>query len=497
MANTMREKRHRICKNATVSCSNIFVFLFLVMLIIIAATAGTYLFRNTSPKIYLLLYVLLPWFFLILCNAVLERVSLNPYLFAIILFIISLVSKISMAMLIQTPPESDFYLLYFAAQELADGNNILNTTQYFQFWAYQSGFVVWMSFFIRFFNAGLQFFLIMNALAVSITNVLLYFLCRRFGSDLGATIVSLIYLCYPAPFFMVPVLTNQTMAELFMMGALCLYLIPQGPRKKRCACHLGAGILLAISNIFRPMAVVLVFSVLGVTVLCIITRRNFRAYAIPCAFFCGGYIAITQGASFLICASGINTNGLNNMLPTWKFVLGLNSASSGRYSSQDAAYVFGSNHPVAAAQELLRDRLSFCSIPQLLRLFWEKIIIMWGYFEDSSWALTQRVMDMLRERGLYNFVRYWVDKWCRLGAGAYIMIMILAGAGAKRIRGKLDYRYVVVLASGIYFGAHLLVEIQVRYRSTFLLFLLPLTACGVDSLKNILTHVRMHKRLGD
>ena len=495
MANTMLEKRHSICKNATVSCSNIFILLFLVMLVIIAVAAETYLFRNTSPKIYLLLYLLLPWFFLILCIATLEQVSLNPYLFAIILFIISLVCKISIAILIQTPPESDFYLLYYAARELADGNNILNTTQYFQFWAYQSGFVVWMSFFICFFNVGVQFFLITNALVVSITNVLLYFLCRRFASNVGAAIVSLIYLCYPAPFFLVPVLTNQAMAELFMMGALCLYLSPQGPGKKRCAYHLGAGILLAISNIFRPMAVVLVISVLGVTALCIITQRNFREYAIPCAFFCGGYIAITQGASFLICASGLNANGLNNMLPAWKFVLGLNSASSGRYSSQDAAYVFGSNYPVAAAQELLRDRLSSYSLPQLLRLFWEKITIMWGYFEDSSWALTQRVVDMLRERGLYTFVRYWVDKWCRLGAGAYIMIMILAGAGAKRIRRELDYRYIVILASGIYFGAHLLIEIQVRYRSTFLLFLLPLTACGVDCLKSILTHVRRHKRL--
>lgn len=257
MANTMREKRRSICKNATVSCSNILVFLFLVMLMIIAAAAGTYLFRNTSPKIYFLLYVLLPWFFLILCATTLEQVSLKPHHFAIALFIISFICKACAAILIQTPPESDFYLLYYAAQELADGNNILNTTQYFQFWAYQSGFVVWMAIFIRFFKVGVQFFLITNALVVSITNVLLYFLCRRFASNFGAAIASIVYFCYPAPFFMVPVLTNQAMAELFMMGALCLYLIPQKAGNKRCACHLGAGVVLAISNIFRPMAVVL------------------------------------------------------------------------------------------------------------------------------------------------------------------------------------------------------------------------------------------------
>ena len=47
---------------------------------------------------------------------------------------------------------------------------------------------------------------------------------------------------------------------------------------------------------------------------------------------------------------------------------------------------------------------------------------------------------------------------------------------------SLIARGAAALAAGLYFSAHLLIEIQMRYRSTMLLFLLPLTACGADGM---------------
>lgn len=482
MANALLHKAPGRLRRLWTGCSLALVLLFLFMLCLIAEAAVTHLFRNTAPKAFSLFYLVLPWACLLLCALYLGKHPISPRRFALALFLLSLVAKGTVALLLQTPPESDFYLLYYAAKELAGGNNILNTTQYFQYWAYQSGFVAWMAFFIRFFHAGLPFFLVMNAVAVSATNVLLYCLCRRFASHRAAALAALIYLCYPAAYFMVPVLTNQIMAELFLTAALWMFLSPQAEGKKPYRACLGAGSLLAVSNLFRPMAVVVLLAVLGGTLLyTAASRQSLRVCACSCLLFLTGYLAVTKGASLLVCVSGLNANGLSNQLPAWKFVLGLNRTSLGQYSSLDAATVFASEDPAAAAQALLRERLSAYSVPELLRLFRDKLDMMWGSFEDSSWAFTQQVMDRLQSRGLDGFVQYWINKWCRLGVGLYTAVLAMAGLGAWAGRRKPSLSAILILAAGFYFGAHLLIEIQVRYRSTMLLFLLPLTACGIDA----------------
>ena len=481
MANTLLHKAPGRLWRLRTDCSLALVLLFLFMLCLIAVAAVTHLFRNTAPRAFSILYLALPWACALAYTLYLGKHIPRPRRFIPALFLLSLITKGAVALLLQTPPESDFYLLYHAAQELAAGSNILNTTQYFQYWAYQSGFVAWMAFFIRFFHAGLPFFLVMNAVAVSATNVLLYCLCRRFASHRAAALAALIYLCYPAAYFMVPVLTNQIMAELFLTAALCLFLSPQRVRSKLYANRLGAGVLLAVSNLFRPMAVVVLAAVLGGVLLCMASGRERRAWALSGLLFCAGYFAVTKVASLLVCASGLNTNGLSNQLPAWKFVLGFNDTSSGRYSSLDAAAVFSSGDPEEAARSLLRTRLSAYDLPRLLRLFGDKLTIMWGYFEDSSWALTPRVMDRLQGLGLDGFIQYWADKWCRLGVGFYTAILALAGLGAWTSRRKAGLFSILILAAGLNFGTHLLIEIQVRYRSTMLLFLLPLTACGIDA----------------
>lgn len=67
------------------------------------------------------------------------------------------------------------------------------------------------------------------------------------------------------------------------------------------------------------------------------------------------------------------------------------------------------------------------------------------------------------------------------GRGVLHSAFGLAGLGAWAKSRRPSLSAILILAAGLYFGAHLLIEIQVRYRSTMLLFLLPLTACGIDA----------------
>jgi len=125
---------------------------------------------------------------LLLCAlaAGLSRFGRNETRHALCMLAVAFVIRYLFIRLIDTQPESDFALLYKAAKELAAGNNTLNSSPYFSTWAYQSGYVLFLAFFIRFFGAGLFFFKVMNCLLSTVTVLLVYLLARRMASAQGA-----------------------------------------------------------------------------------------------------------------------------------------------------------------------------------------------------------------------------------------------------------------------------------------------------------------------
>ena len=82
--------------------------------------------------------------------------------------------------------------------------------------------------------------------------------------------------------------------------------------------------------------------------------------------------------SGLVIWTGLNQYGLTNRAPEWKFILGLNQETMGRYSDTDAAAVFGAGVDQRQVLEALaKERLSI-SLPDLLKLMVQKIRIMWA-----------------------------------------------------------------------------------------------------------------------
>lgn len=196
-------------------------------------------------------------------------------------------------------------------------------------------------------------------------------------------------------------------------------------------------------------------------------------------FLCGALI------SGLVVWTGLNRLGLTNQAPEWKFVLGLNTQSLGRYSDADAAAVFG---PGVAdwrgeLERLLEERLTI-SLPALLRLMAHKIRIMWGGFEDASWVLTASYLAELEGRGLAAAALTGTGVLQRLCSGCWISMNLLnAGAALSALRRRerpRGVRLLLMLTALAYFCAHLFIEIQIRYRSTMTVLLIILAAAGFD-----------------
>ena len=64
----------------------------------------------------------------------------------------SFISRIIIIISINTVPQSDFAVLYDAAQRLVAGDYTFNTESYFQTWAYQTGYVIYEAAVLKIWN---------------------------------------------------------------------------------------------------------------------------------------------------------------------------------------------------------------------------------------------------------------------------------------------------------------------------------------------------------
>lgn len=464
-----------------------------LMGILIAWVSLLNLSAETSPITFALLYLAagtgIVLAVIALCRAVPAKSELR---FCICLAAAAFAVRGVFVLLIPSEPASDFNAMYAAACELAQGNNILNDTPYFQWWSYQSGFVAWMAFWIRLFGADVFFFQMTNCLCGAGCAVLVCALARRFASPQGARAAGILYLIYPGSIVFAPVLTNQHLSELLLLTALYVATGEGDTVKSRLLRGGAAGLLLALSNAVRPSAVVMVLAVLAVLILELfrwkeLGRRGLLPVAAGVLAIAAVYVLSGEALSWLVRITELNRNGLTNNVPEWKFISGLNQESHGGYSDADAELVF-TEAPVEQirenARQLLRERLADLTPDRLLALFWLKIKAMWGGFEPAWWAMTQNVMDAYAARGQMEALAWWHSKLERLSGGVYIADSLLISAGCVRAalreeRGR-SAALLLALTALAYFCVHLLIEVQSRYRTLLFAVALPLAAIGAD-----------------
>ncbi len=469
-----------------------------IMCLVIVMASAWNLFEQTTPVAFALLY-LAAGLALTLGTAALCRLvpAKSEARFCVCLAAAVFALRWLMVLLAPTRPESDFAVLFSAARELAGGNNVMNGTPYFQWWAYQSGFVAWMAVWIRLFHADVFFFQMMNCLCGAVSAVLVYGLARRFASSRGARAAGMLYLLYPGSLLLTPVLTNQHLSEVLLLAGLYIASGGEGRLKDRLLRGLGAGALLALSDVIRPAAVVAVLGALAVLLLSMLRWRELGRDGVAAAAagtlcLLAAYFAVTRGLSWLTAVSGLNQYGLTNQVPSWKFALGLNMDTGGAYSQADADLVFASPDPAAAEQAawaLLSERLAGSTLLSLPDLFSRKIDNMWGGFEPTLWTFTSGVTGAYAARGLGEALQWWLDKAVRLASGIYIGENLLIAAGCVRAAWRQERgrgtALLLTLTALAYFCAHLLIEIQSRYRTLLFAVCLPLAALGADWLAEL------------
>lgn len=414
----------------------------------------------------------------VLCGALASAILLflvlrssTPFRSALpVLFLVRFALAMVSALTLKPEPVQDFNTMYQAACQLAAGDFSYLENVYFFKWAYQSAFVAYEALVIRVFGSGLLPLQILNAVWMAATVCMVYLIAKKFFSEQVSVAVSLLYAVYPAPLMLAGVLTNQHLATFLFYLAIWLLLREDSLSWKSA---LLAGVCIALGNAIRGVGIILILAILLFALLLLFARQGINPAKTALKF---GSVAVTYFLvmallSVSISASGINPEGLNNNLPSWKFLVGLNMETNGSWSRSDyETFQFEPfDQAEAAMKDEVKNRLSVGPI-SLAKLAVRKSAVMWGDYEDFYWGFS--ALDSGTRIGpvSVNTLQLLLS---RFDKGVYLLTYTLALLGLIHLlrSGPLEQKgllLLVILLCG-YYGVHLILEVQSRYRY----FLMP------------------------
>lgn len=393
--------------------------------------------------------------------------------FLVLLAVVGLGVRIGWIWFNSTPPRSDFLFLYEAAREAAAGKFGFADSAYFTSFPYQLGFTMYEAAIIRLFGDSLFALKVIGALFNMGTAVILYFTGARLFNETCGRIAACFYAFYLPNILMCSVLTNQHLSVfLFFLG--CSLLLK---RRGSLLSWLWAGLAIGIGQLIRPIGVVYLTGIVLFAMLEVWKklregrrRKAWRQAGMLLAMI-GIYAAIQWTANASLQNAGITQRALSDGDKYWKFMVGLNADANGGWNKEDAQYAngfaFGDERHDAELQRIM-ERLE--NKTQVAALMGRKLALMWGSGDSSAyWSLEGSGHSQL-ERSLSMAERPQYVVFC-----GFALFALLALWRAGMYRGPLLY----ILLLLIYAGAHLVIEIQTRYRLDLLPAVMLLVSYGV------------------
>ncbi|KWX07333.1 hypothetical protein TR75_03265, partial [Hydrogenibacillus schlegelii] len=303
------------------------------------------------------------------------------------------------------------------------------------------------------------------------------------AAETAGKLAALLLAVYPSTVMMASVLTNQHLAALLAYGGLfvwgrALRRLSGGKGGRALMLTGAAGALLAAGDLVRPIGIVFVAAAVTGALLFAGERPRLSGKEGRARFGFFGRLGLALGlvavffagrtaVSVVLVTTGVTDRPLGNHEPLWKFVAGLNRETIGHFSRADYEAVMGlpaGEARSAFERALIAERLR---APGLGAFFMEKAAYLWGFPDQapiwSGWAppkpvlaaalAFERVLFLLAVLGLSAFGRL---RRPEIGPGGAVLALFLLG----------------------YAAAHLVIEIQVRYRYDALPALLALGAVG-------------------
>lgn len=401
---------------------------------------------------------------------------INRYLskkwFLISLIAVSLLTRITWVLAFNTPPASDFSKMYTAAVSAAAGDFSFNDSEYFSAWVYQMGFTMYEALIVKLFDHPILVLKLIHVVFSVGTILLIYAAASAIFNEKCGRIASLLYAFYIPNIIMCSVLTNQHLSTFFFMLGCVLILHKDWDVKYR---WILIGLSFGIGHIMRPLGGVFIAALVAYTLIIeLLPSINKKVWSIS-AKLIGSIIAfylLQTLVSSAFMSAGYTEHPLSNREPYWKFMVGLNAETDGRWSREDAKYVLQyklGEERDQAELAIIKERLSDPSA--VVTLIAKKFYVFWGATDDSVyWSLSELNRPYLSST-LQSMER--------------IMFILMSGFGIfslialfrKGLKQPQSLFFVILLLG--YTAIHLIIEIQSRYRLDVIPAFIVLQSYGI------------------
>lgn len=378
--------------------------------------------------------------------------------FTTFLILFSLITKLIVVFVIQTPLDSDFALMYQTAQDILQFGLAVPKASYYNLWGYQIFHVLYETLILSICNTTI-ILKILNCIYATIITLLIYKITRKLTNEKAARITSLLYCCTLYPLYLNTILGNQQLALLLSLLGVYLLLNKKLSFKKLIL----IGLLLGLGHLERNEGIIYLGTVV---IYLIITSKNTKELLKNTLPIMITFLIITNGASLLVKSLNINEIGLKNNNPEWKFLLGFNYNTNGIYDSNDTIYL--------SDKDMLHDEVvaRFTNFKKWPNLFYNKIKIQFLYddFGKSFGDINDNKLASYKNI-IFNYTKMF---------NLFIVVLALIGFIKEGKEAKDGYFFVINLL--LFFASYMLIEISARYYYNAEVTMFILSALGINYL---------------
>ncbi|MGY3748613.1 ArnT family glycosyltransferase [Vagococcus acidifermentans] len=370
---------------------------------------------------------------------------------------------------VDTPPVQDFSEMYQAAVQFAGGQlDFASESRYLSLYPYQVPFVMYQGIIIKLLGEHVLWLKLLNCIISTVTIALTIMIGKQFFSTKQALMAGLMLTLYPPHIVLNSVLTNQIIALCLFLAGIYLFLQEKDSLLNAVLCAL----FLTFGNLFRPLGSILLIA-FGLYAVCIRlpVKKHKGRYLLTLLCLPVIYFSANQLVDTALMTSGITADSIQTVNPYWKFAVGLNQESDGKWTQADYDIVTAfdtAEERNDAARQLLAERLD--NPPAISRLLVRKFLIMWSDIDTSlSWGTKQTGLPQWAIAGLSVIQKTQYMMWVFCGT-VYLI---------KKRRQLPDGVYVLLIIIIGYVLVHEGIEIQTRYRYVLMPFFSLLAAAGL------------------
>ncbi len=386
-------------------------------------------------------------------------------------------------------PDSDYKTYYEIAQLMNSGTLVedgVGYCQYISMFPHVYGYSYVLSIIMKFFGTSVYVGQVFNIICAVITCVFVWRCAVILAGRFSGMIALLLAAFWPSQILYNNFLAAEYLFSMLLYACLWLFLclvktdISDGSAQGRLLCgHLVLGVLLGLTSAIRPMALLLLISIIlylipSKTPLPI---RPYNDLPVTARAMSHGYLRALLIIAAFIATTSINSKCISYSIDReltggsasfgYNLLVGLNQDSYGGWNQDDADYLYGALDETGSAQEaqkasrdLAMQRLKV-PVESLLNLFLHKYNVLWAnddygstwnlLFMDQQGTLTPERQDFLYAmRDINN--DYYLILVCfstiavfgllhRRGSWAYVPVTLFLGTAAMHLFVENQNRY--------------------------------------------------------